>query len=623
MYSRKKLKTIMVLTLLFGSLSLLFGCGGGSGSSTGTTPGSSTGTTTGSNGIGGMNGMISGNAVKGPVSGATVTAYAVSNGTMGGMLASGTTDSAGNFTMSIGSYAGPLVLQMSGGTYTDEATGTTMTMAPGDVMTAVMTSLSSGTTVTGIQVTPLTSMAQAMANNMAGGLIDANIAASNTAIGNYFMVNDILYTQPMNPLVSGSSITATQDMRNYGMAIAAMSQYAKNIGMTSSSAIVTSMMNDASDGVMNGMMGNNQIVLGGMGGGMMGGGTIMQPTTGTTGLASALTQFMGSAMNRSGLTLSDMQTLMDHFISSNGWLYGTGGIVTGTTGTGGIVTGGTGTGIVTGGTGTGGMMSGLISGTAFNGPIASGVVMAFAINNGVMGAQLASGAADTQGHFTMSLGNYSGPVMLQIGGGIYTDLATGTLMTMNGVNVMTAIIPSITTGATITGIQITPLTSMAQIRALNLAGGMIDANITAANTAVGNYFMVSDILHAQPMNPLVSGSGTGTTLDMRNYGITIAAMSQYAKTIGMTNSSGIISAMMLDASDGILNGMMGSTSITMGGMGGGMMGGGGTMMQSTAGTTGLATAMTQFMGSTANKSGLSAADVQTLINQLNASSGIL
>jgi hypothetical protein len=307
---------------------------------------------------------------------------------------------------------------------------------------------------------------------------------------------------------------------------------------------------------------------------------------------------------------------MDHLNSLSGQLQGTGGIVTGGTGTTGVVTGGTGT--------VGTMMGGLISGTAFNGPMAGGMVTAFAITNGMMGAQLASGATDTQGNFTMSLGNYSGSVMLRMSGGAYTDLATGTAMTMSVGNVMTAVIPTIASGATMTGIQMTPLTSMAQAKAGNMAGGMTDANVTAANTAVGNYFMVSDILHTQPMNPLVSGSGTGAAQDMRNYGITIAAMSQYAKNIGMTNSSGIIMDMMNDASDGIMNGMMGSTQIMLGGMmGGGMMGGGGTMMQATAGTSGLATAMTGFMTSITNRSSLSTTDMQTLINKLAASNGTI
>lgn len=333
---------MLALTLLIGSLSLLFGCG--SGGSGGTTPAGQNGTT-------GSNGMISGTAVKGPISGGTVTAYAITNGAIGMQLATGTTDSQGNFNMSIGDYSGVVMLQMSGGTYVDEATGATVSMEPGDVMTTVMTALSTGSTVTGIQITPLTSMAQAMAQNMSGGMTVTNIDAANTNVGNYFMVSDILYTKPMNPLVPGSGVGATQDMINYGMAIAAMTQYAKNNGMTSSSGIVTVMMNDASDGVLNGMMANHPIIIGSLGG------APMPSTTGTSGLATAMTQFMGSSMNQSGISPSNMQTLMNHLNASNGQIMG--GMMSGGTGTGGIVTGGSGTsGVSSGGTGTGGMGSG-------------------------------------------------------------------------------------------------------------------------------------------------------------------------------------------------------------------------------------------------------------------------
>lgn len=165
---------------------------------------------------------------------------------------------------------------------------------------------------------------------------------------------------------------------------------------------------------------------------------------------------------------------------------------------------------------------------------------------------------------------------------------------------------------------------MAQARAAAMAGGMTDVNITAANTAVGNYFMVNDILFTAPMNAAFAGSGGTATTYMRSYGIAIAAMSEYAKTISMTDPAALITAMMQDASDGVMNGMMGSTQITMGGMmGGGMMGGGGTMMQTTAGTSGLATAMTSFMTSTTNNSGLTTAQMQTLIDKLTASNGTI
>jgi len=100
--------------------------------------------------------------------------------------------------------------------------------------------------------------------------------------------------------------------------MAAMSQYANGIGMPISSGIVTAMMNDASDGVMNGMMDNAQIMMGGMGGMMGTGNNPLSSGAGTSGLASAMTTFMGSAMNRSGLTVADMQSLINKMSTSNG-----------------------------------------------------------------------------------------------------------------------------------------------------------------------------------------------------------------------------------------------------------------------------------------------------------------
>lgn len=263
---------------------------------------------------------------------------------------------------------------------------------------------------------------------------------------------------------------------------------------------------------------------------------------------------------------------------------------------------------------------GAISGTVSKGPASGASVTAFSVSSGMMGAQLGTATSDALGHFTLSIGSHAGPVMLQMHGGAYTDEATGTSMTMQSGDVMTAVVPSVTAGSTVSGIQITPLTSMAQARAQNMAGGMTDANIAAANGAVGSYFAVADILHMAPMNPLETGSGATAAQDAKNYGICIAAMTQYAKTIGMTtSSSGIVTAMMKDASDGVMNGMMGSTAISMAGMGG-MMGG---SMQSAAGTSGLATAMSQFIGSAMNKSGVQVSDMQALIDKLSSSGGAI
>lgn len=300
-------KAALSLVFLIGFLLVVFGCNGENGGVTSPTVTREGGKTT-----------IDGIVYKGPVNGGLVMAYAMNNGTMGEQLGSATTDPQGNFSMMVGGYSGPVMLSMSGGTYMDEATGSMMTMAPSDMMTAVIPSVSSGGAVTGIQMTPLTSMAQSMAGGMSGGMTVANIEAANKAMGDYFMVNDVLHTPPMNPNIPDSGARATRDMQNYGMSIAAMMENAKTLGMTSSSGMVTAMMNDASDGAMNGMMAGGKPIAMGGGMSMMGGGTMMQANMGTAGMADAMTTFMNSSMNKSGLTVADMQALMNHLSSSSG-----------------------------------------------------------------------------------------------------------------------------------------------------------------------------------------------------------------------------------------------------------------------------------------------------------------
>lgn len=292
-FSRIPLFSAIAMTLLMATA-----CGGGGGIDVG------------SGGTG-----ISGSVIKGPAANATVHAYAIAGGQLGAQLGSATTDGNGNFAMTLGAYSGPVLLQASAGTFRDEASGALMTMASGDVMATVIPSVTSGATVTGVQVTPITSMAQTRAQQMAGGMTQSNIAAANTAMGNYFSVSDILHVQPMNPLTPGSGSTASPDARNYGMTLAAMSQYAKSLNMANTSALVTSMMSDASDGMMDGKKGSSPVTM--TMGGMMGA-SMMAPTAGTTGLATAMTSFAMSPANMSGLTAADVAPLVQKMSSSSG-----------------------------------------------------------------------------------------------------------------------------------------------------------------------------------------------------------------------------------------------------------------------------------------------------------------
>jgi len=306
---------IMALGVL--SATALVACGGGS-----------SGNGPGANGSGsGTMGTISGTAIKGPVSGATVTAYAITNGAKGSQLGHAQTNANGDFTMTVAAYSGPMMLEVHGGSYTDEATGSHMNLLNADQLTCVVPSITitAGSTMTGIQVTPLTSMAQMWAQNMAGGMTMPNITTANYHMGADYLGTgvDIVMTHPIDPTVSGSANGASIDSKNYGMMLAAMSQEAHDLGMTtSSSAMVTAMMNDASDGMMNGRMGSAAINMSGMGG-MMGGGNMMAGA-GTSQLATAMATFINSPMNRSGVTsVAEMQPLMDqlnHMATTGGHL---------------------------------------------------------------------------------------------------------------------------------------------------------------------------------------------------------------------------------------------------------------------------------------------------------------
>lgn len=302
----------LMMTAIALSTMVLVACGGGAGED-----GGSTSVTTGT---------ISGTATKGPVSGATIRAYAIDQGVKGRQLGSAQTDSSGNFTMRVDVYSGPIMLQLHGGTYADEATGTRMNMLDTEMSCAVPSiNVTAGSTVTGVQITPLTSMAHAWAEHMSGGLSTTNITTANMRIGTAYLGAgiDIVMTHPIDPTKVGSANGASIDARNYGMILAAMSQQAQRLGMTATSAtLVTALHEDAADGVMNGMMDGTPVTMKGMNG--MANGPHMTAATGSGDLATAMATFVHGPMNRSGVTgANEMQELIEqlhHLHDSGGHL---------------------------------------------------------------------------------------------------------------------------------------------------------------------------------------------------------------------------------------------------------------------------------------------------------------
>jgi len=224
-------KSGLVLLLVF-----LAGCGGGGGGSSSGTPPAQTSLTT-----------ISGVASKAPISGGTVTAYRIVNNAKGSAIVSGPTGAGGAYSLDLGSYTGPVILEISGGTYTDEATGTPATI-PASAPLHTLVSNASGTI--SVAITPLTELA----SQLAGSTLTASaIDSANAQVASIFKVYDIVKTLPVTPtatvLNALPNTTQGSDQKDYTLALAAFSQVAATQSM-SVAATVSYLKNNISNAAL-------------------------------------------------------------------------------------------------------------------------------------------------------------------------------------------------------------------------------------------------------------------------------------------------------------------------------------------------------------------------------------
>ncbi|NTV94676.1 MAG: hypothetical protein HGA75_04580 [Thiobacillus sp.] len=198
-----RFKTLVVLLGSAFLSAVLAGCGGGSSSSPSAASGSASGV-----------------ASKGPLNSAQVCAYAISNGAKGAQLGTcAITSSTGAYLIDFGTYTGPVLLEATGGDYTDEATGATVTLAT--PLHAMLASATSG--VNTAAVTALSELAYRLANANTGGLTTANIQAAIASVQSNFGVADIVANQPVDALnIPGG---ASADQKTYALALATISQY--------------------------------------------------------------------------------------------------------------------------------------------------------------------------------------------------------------------------------------------------------------------------------------------------------------------------------------------------------------------------------------------------------------
>ncbi len=251
---RRKIGALLATILV--TFTVLSACGG-SGSNSGPTPPPTPPQSASSS--------IIGVASKGLLSGATVTAYTLNAaGVKGKILGTTTTDLNGAYAIDLGTYSGAVLVEVVGGAYTDESTGFANT-ANSTLLRAAVANASGAIKVA---VTPMTEIAV----ELAGTLTAANIDSANTVVSNMIGGTNIITVMPVNVLASSPSTT---DARNYGLALATISQMVKDGTASSVSNAISQIVGD---------LANNMLAITG------------------TNMSAALNTFIASGNNQTGLT---------------------------------------------------------------------------------------------------------------------------------------------------------------------------------------------------------------------------------------------------------------------------------------------------------------------------------
>jgi hypothetical protein len=171
-------------------------------------------------------GIVAGKIFDSAISGAQVTVYAFGDGNRGARLGGTTSDAEGNFSVDIQSKDQLILLEASGGSYVEQATGTTVTIPSGDVLQAIV-SFKSGASI-GAMVTPLTHLVSGLTSYKAGSGTPAAQAftEAQSIIDQYFTL-DTNTVIPVDITDSNTTVSTLSSEALYGFYLASISNWSK------------------------------------------------------------------------------------------------------------------------------------------------------------------------------------------------------------------------------------------------------------------------------------------------------------------------------------------------------------------------------------------------------------
>ncbi len=169
--------------------------------------------------------MASGFAFKGPLANASVQVFALlDTGGAGALLGSATTDATGSFAVPVGMYSGWTLIAITGGTYTDEATGMAASVPVNQPLWGFADTSDRG--AASVVVSPLTTVAyyllQAQCQHADAFAAD-QVPNALRMTARFFGADDFLLTPPAN-LTSGPAQAGLA--ADHAAAIAAIAQHA-------------------------------------------------------------------------------------------------------------------------------------------------------------------------------------------------------------------------------------------------------------------------------------------------------------------------------------------------------------------------------------------------------------
>ena len=256
--------------------------------------------------------------------------YGFDSGVKGSLIAETTTDANGDFQFdSFTSPDRPILIEVSDGRYTEEASGVSVNLLSGQILRAYMF-YEQGSEVT-VQVTPLTHLASCLADYKIRSGVNVNNAITEaTSVFSGLAGIDILGTKPLDITDPDNADFQVTDSLRYGTILAAISSFTAEVSETNgvtphrfnqnSSIYATQVLcqDIAMDGIFNG--------LGTIGNGSAGqlslGSVALDANTFRTKIAQHILSIISSDRNATSLGIDDFVLYANEVASSTDAIFG-------------------------------------------------------------------------------------------------------------------------------------------------------------------------------------------------------------------------------------------------------------------------------------------------------------